>query len=63
MIENGLVARSGQTQSREAGLLAQCLADGADLPRSVLHGMRVDDPVAGEMQHQVLAVGVHPRQA
>ena len=32
MKENGLVAGRGETQSREASLLAQYLADGAYLP-------------------------------
>src|SRR6185503_8094071 len=57
--EDGAPLRRGEAKPYEALLLSQWLAARSYLPRPVLHGVGVYDPVVGERQHQVLSVGAH----
>ena len=61
--KDDFVPRCRQAQSREARVLPQRLADWANLPRSVLHGVGVQNPSGGEMENQVLAVCLDKRQS
>jgi hypothetical protein len=62
MEEKHFVSLHPKTQPSEARLLAQFLADRANLPRPVLHGVSVDHPATREMEHEMLAMRLDPGQ-
>ena len=62
VVEHYLGHGCRQTQPRKARFLPQNLTGRPDLPRPVLHRVRVHDPATRKVEHQVLPMRLNERQ-